>query len=51
MLGYNKNYAILVLNCILKSSKKTLLEDIETIIQKTIRTHKTLKRALINIEE
>ena len=25
MLGYNKNYAILALNCVLKNLKKTLL--------------------------
>ena len=25
MLGYNKNYATLVLNCILKNLKRTLL--------------------------
>jgi len=55
MLECNKNYVILVLNYALKNLKGTLsvseINDVETIISKTTRIHKTLKKALMNIKE
>jgi len=55
MLGCNKNYTTLALHCALKNSKEhyllqKLIYSIETI-KKKIRTHKTLKRALVNMKE
>ena len=52
MLEYNKKYAILAFNCTLKNSKRTQEsgKGIETLIQNKIKTHKTLKRAFVNIK-
>jgi len=52
MLGCNKNYAKLALNCILKNSKETILASRikKRCRNNNIRTHKPLKRALINVK-
>ena len=52
MLGCNKNYAKLALNYILKNSKKTILASRikKRCRNNNIRTHKPLKRALINVK-
>ena len=56
MLEYNKNYATLAFNYILKNSKRTIsVLGINRRSRnnniKMIRTHKTLKRAFLNVKE
>jgi len=52
MLGYNKNYATLSLNCMLKNSKGIIsaLEIERRYGNKTIKTHKILQRVLVNVK-
>jgi len=56
ILEWNKNYVTLALNYILKNSNEIIsASGINRKYRnnkiKTIRTHKTLKRALINVKE
>ena len=52
MLGYNKNYAILALNCMLKNSERTIsvLGIYKRDRNKNKRTHKNLIRIFMNVE-
>ena len=53
MLEYNKNYATLFLNYMLKNSKGIILAlEIERRYEnKTIKTYKILQRVFVNVKE